>query len=428
LILAAPFRHRQSAPLESGVMSALMTHGGLPMSEPMAFGLAATLSFALIPLVKLSGLPLIAYRMPPGFIIRGVRKRLGLRMRRRTFRRQESGMDALDRALDEGHVVGLQASVYWLPYFPEDMRFHFNAHNLIVYGRDGDDYLVSDPVFEEAVRCDRASLMKARFAKGALAARGLMYYPERLPVEIDHARVIPVAIRANYRMMARSPLPFVGLRGIRRLGGSLLRLGRDPRRRDDYLPRFLGHIVRMQEEIGTGGAGFRFMYGAFSSRVGHLARLRFAARRFGRDDPMPATRGGCSHCARARCARAARPWIRRFWRRSSIAAPIAKRSLGICCAGSSRVDDHERGTAARVSVDVHQRARHPRGQEAVNGVAGLAVVPREGRHGTQTRLGCRSPHGSAPDGPRASVVSAARVATPGRGGAGRGVLATQRHR
>jgi hypothetical protein len=47
------------------------------------------------------------------------------------------------------------------------------------------------------------------------------------------------------------------------MGKSLVRLGRDPRRRDDYFPRLLGHIVRMQEEIGTGGAGFRFMYGAF---------------------------------------------------------------------------------------------------------------------------------------------------------------------
>jgi hypothetical protein len=26
---------------------------------------------------------------------------------------------------------------------------------------------------------------------------------------------------------------------------------------------FIGHVVRMQEEIGTGGAGFRFMYASF---------------------------------------------------------------------------------------------------------------------------------------------------------------------
>jgi hypothetical protein len=261
--LTSQFRHQQSAHCESGVMSGLMTHAGLPVSEPMTFGLAAALSFAVIPFVKLSGLPLIAYRLPPGAIIRGVRKRLGLGMRRLTFRNPERGMEALDRALDEGRIVGLQTSVFWLPYFPEAMRFHFNAHNLIVYGRDGDDYLVSDPVFEEATRCDRASMKKARFAKGALAARGRMYYLERVPPEVDHGRAVPAAIRANYRMMARSPLPFVGLRGMRRLGRSLVALSRDPRRRDDYLPRFLGHIVRMQEEIGTGGAGFRFMYGAF---------------------------------------------------------------------------------------------------------------------------------------------------------------------
>jgi hypothetical protein len=261
-------------------MSALMTQAGANLSEPMAFGLAAALTFALIPFVKLSGLPLIAYRMPPGAIIRGVSKRVGVRMRRLTFRDPEKGMDALDGALDEGRVVGLQSSVFWLPYFPEDMRFHFNAHNLIVYGRDGGDYLLSDPVFEEAVRCDRASLMKARFAKGALAARGLMYYPEHVPPAIDYARAVPAAIRSNYRLMARAPIPFVGLRGIRRLGKSLVALSRDRRRSGDYLPRFLGHIVRMQEEIGTGGAGFRFMYGAFlresSDRLG-LASLKGAS-------------------------------------------------------------------------------------------------------------------------------------------------------
>ena len=260
-------------------MSAMLSHHGLAVSEPMAFGLAAALTFALIPFIKLSGLPLVAYRMPPGAIIRGLSKRLGIRMRRLSFRDPESGMEALDRALGEGRIVGLQSSVFWLPYFPEEMRFHFNAHNLIVYGRDGSDYLVSDPVFEEAVRCDRASLKKARFAKGALASRGLMYYPEHVPEGIDHARAIPGAIRVNYRLMAKTPVPFVGLRGIRRLARRVIALSKDARRPEE-LPRLLGHVVRMQEEIGTGGAGFRFIYGAFlreSSRVLGRASLNEAS-------------------------------------------------------------------------------------------------------------------------------------------------------
>jgi hypothetical protein len=42
------FQHRQSAHCESGVMSSMVTHAGLPLSEPMAFGLSSALAFALI--------------------------------------------------------------------------------------------------------------------------------------------------------------------------------------------------------------------------------------------------------------------------------------------------------------------------------------------------------------------------------------------
>ena len=33
---------------------------------------------------------------------------------------------------------------------------------------------------------------------------------------------------------------------------------------------WVGSVVRMQEEIGTGGAGFRFMYSAFLQEAGDL--------------------------------------------------------------------------------------------------------------------------------------------------------------
>jgi hypothetical protein len=274
------FIHQQSAHCESGVMSSLLTHHGLPMSEPMAFGLSAALSFALIPFVKLSGLPLIAYRMPPRAIIKGLQKSTAVKIRFQTFRDAGRGMDALDAMLDQGRVVGLQTSVFWLPYFPEGMRFHFNAHNLIVYGREGEDYLISDPVFETPMRCDRASLMKARFAKGALAAKGLMYFPEHIPAAIDYKKQIPLAIQRNIKIMTKAPLPFIGVRGIRRMGQQLVKLERDAVQREQYLPLYLGHIVRMQEEIGTGGAGFRFIYAAFlreSSKLLDSVPLKEAA-------------------------------------------------------------------------------------------------------------------------------------------------------
>ncbi|WP_324732068.1 BtrH N-terminal domain-containing protein [Pseudomonas paeninsulae] len=260
-----PFQHRQSAHCESGVMASLLTHAGLPMSEPMAFGLASGLAFAYLPIVKLSGMPLIAYRMPPRHLIKTLSKRLGARLHSRTFGNPEQGRRALDAALDAGRLAGLQSSVFWLPYFPPEMRFHFNAHNLLAYGREGNDYLISDPVFEEPVRCAAADLQKARFAKGALAAKGLMYWLDEVPLEQDWNKLIRQSVLSTTRILDGMPLPWIGIRGIQHLAKQIDKL--DPAQ-SKYNRLYLTHIVRMQEEIGTGGAGFRFMYASFLQEAG----------------------------------------------------------------------------------------------------------------------------------------------------------------
>lgn len=259
------FQHRQSAHCESGVMASLLSHAGLPMSEPMAFGLASGLAFAYLPIVKLSGMPLIAYRMPPKHLIKTLSKRLGVRLNSRTFGNPEQGRRELDALLDQGRLAGLQSSVFWLPYFPPEMRFHFNAHNLLAYGRDGDEYLISDPVFEEPVRCAAADLQKARFAKGALAAKGLMYWLDDVPQEQDWEKLIRQAVLGTTRILDGMPLPWIGIRGIQHLARQVERL--DPAQ-TKYNRLYLTHIVRMQEEIGTGGAGFRFMYASFLQEAG----------------------------------------------------------------------------------------------------------------------------------------------------------------
>lgn len=259
------FQHQQSAHCESGVMASLLTHAGLPMSEPMAFGLASGLAFAYLPIVKLSGMPLIAYRMPPKHLIKTLSKRLGAKLHTRTFGDPEQGRRELDAALDSGRLAGLQSSVFWLPYFPPEMRFHFNAHNLLAYGREGNEYLISDPVFEEPVRCAVEDLQKARFAKGALAAKGLMYWLDDVPLEQDWNKLIRQSVLSTTRILDGMPLPWIGIRGIQHLAKQIDKL--DPTQ-SKYNRLYLTHIVRMQEEIGTGGAGFRFMYASFLQEAG----------------------------------------------------------------------------------------------------------------------------------------------------------------
>jgi len=258
--IVIPFEHRQTAHCESGVISALLRDKQAPISEAMALGISAGITFAYLPFVKLGGLPLIAYRMPPRSIIAGLTKRLGIKMAYERFRTPEEGMRALDDHLAAGRAVGLQTSVFWLPYFPPDMRFHFNAHNLVVHGKRDDRYLISDPVFEAAVECDAESLARARFVRGALAPKGLLYYPRSIPEHLDFRTAITKAIRFTTGMMLHTPLPIIGVRGIRFVARKIRGLSPRMEKQNKLL---LGHIVRMQEEIGTGGAGFRFVYAAF---------------------------------------------------------------------------------------------------------------------------------------------------------------------
>ena len=264
------FQHSQASHCESGVMSAILRHHGLPISEPMAFGLSSALSFAYIPIVKINGLPLVAYRMPPKSIIKGLQKPLGLKMRFETFGNPEAGTRRLDELLAAGEVVGMQTSVFWLPYMPEDLRFHFNAHNVLAFGKDAasGQYQLSDPVFEQPVSCVGDALQKARFAKGVLAPKGLLYYPVGKPSLPDWATVIPKALKKTTRIMLDTPLPIIGVKGIRRLANAIEKLAakNDPAQ----AKLFIGQVVRMQEEIGTGGGGFRFIYASFLQEAADL--------------------------------------------------------------------------------------------------------------------------------------------------------------
>lgn len=257
--MSEKFEHSQFAHCESGVVSTLLTHYGLKLSEPMVFGLTSSLSFVFLPIIKLNNMPLIAYRELPKNIVNKVSRVLGIEIVKKTYKNGIEANKDLTKFVEEKKLVGLQTSVFYLPYFPKDMRFHFNAHNLLVYGKEGSNYKVSDPVFEEPVLCDEKELTKARFAKGVFAPKGFMYYPKNIPSNLDLSLIVKKAIKKNAKSML-TPFPYAGVKGIRTLAKKISKLSSKDER---YLKNYLTHIVRMQEEIGTGGGGFRFLYAAF---------------------------------------------------------------------------------------------------------------------------------------------------------------------
>lgn len=254
------FKHHQSAHCENGVASNLLKHNGLNISEPMVFGIGSGLFFVYLPFLKVNHAPAFSYRPMPGLIFNRLANRLGIKIKRQKFSGNQAAEKALNENLKNNIPSGLQVGVYNLTYFPEDYRFHFNAHNLVVYGKEGDNYLISDPVMEAVTTLTTKELEKVRFAKGAFAPKGQMYYPVHIPESIDFEKAIKKAIKNTCRDML-APVPLIGVKGMRFVAKGIKKwpIKHGVRKANHYLAQ----IVRMQEEIGTGGGGFRFIYAAF---------------------------------------------------------------------------------------------------------------------------------------------------------------------
>lgn len=254
------FVHHQSAHCENGVASNLLKHQGINISEPMVFGIGSGLFFVYLPFIKVNHAPAISYRPMPGTIFNRMAKRLGIKVKRIKFSSNLKAQNALEENLKNNIPTGLQVGVYNLTYFPDEYRFHFNAHNLVVYGKTDDTFLISDPVMESVTTLTETELDKVRFAKGAFAPKGQMYFPIEIPKVLDWETAIKKGIRNTCNDML-APMPIIGVRGIRFVARQIRKwpVKHGVKKANHYLAQ----LVRMQEEIGTGGGGFRFIYAAF---------------------------------------------------------------------------------------------------------------------------------------------------------------------
>ena len=258
------FKHLQAAHCENGVTTNLLrTIGVNQLTEPLAFGIGSGLFYIYIPLLKVNKGPAIAFRTMPGLIFKRNCNYLNIPVVRKKFSSKDSAEKYLQECVEAGRPVGCQVGVYYLTYFPKEYRFHFNAHNIIVYGKEDDRYLISDPVMENVTSLSPYELERVRFAKGALAPRGQLYYPKEQALVTDKniAKAIEKGIKTNVMHMLRIPGSIAGVKGIATTGKKIKKW-RD-KLGQQKAGLYLAQLVRMQEEIGTGGGGFRYIYAAF---------------------------------------------------------------------------------------------------------------------------------------------------------------------
>ena len=261
-------KHQSAAHCENGAISTMLRYEGVNLSEPMIFGLASGLFFTHLPFVKMSGMPVTSFRTFPGVLFKRVTKILGIKTAGGRYLNQEHAMRDMDRVLLEyGKPVGCVVGMYYLPYMPIEYRFHFNGHNICIVGKDEqtEEYSVIDANATQMVTISRKDLEKVRFAKGGTyPLMGQMYWIKAMPKQMpDLKPLIIKSIQKTCRNMVSQPrfIPYVGANGILDLSKSIRKWEAKWGKRRAKLN--LAQVIRMLEEIGTGGAGFRFMYGAF---------------------------------------------------------------------------------------------------------------------------------------------------------------------
>ena len=255
------FEHRQLAHCENGVVSNMLRYQGIDLSEPMIFGIGSGYFFSHMPFLKVDNIPVTSFRPLPGIIFKRVSKRLGFRFEKHRYRDPYKAMDALDENLKKNIPTGMLVGVYHLSYFPTRYRFHFNAHNIVVYGKKENSYLISDPIMENKTTLTHKELMRVRYAKGTFAPKGHMYWLKDIPKEFNVKSAVIKGIKHTCKDMTSIPVPMFGAKGIKFLSKKFRKYPEKLGAKKASL--FTGQIIRAQEEIGTGGAGFRYMYAAF---------------------------------------------------------------------------------------------------------------------------------------------------------------------
>jgi Butirosin biosynthesis protein H, N-terminal/Domain of unknown function (DUF4872) len=267
------YRHVPGNHCGSTALRNLLAFHGLQMSEEMALGLGAGISFYYVTLDGSS----------PSRITNGRTARLeeqfveltGAPLRLATFDDEDAAWQAARSAVDSGRPAILITDLYYLDHYGKSA--HFPGHAVVLAGYDSELAYLSDTGFEELQTTRLESLRRARHGQHPIfPLDGHMFtVPEGERIG-DLSEAAPEAIARCARGMLEPELgEFQGLPALRRLADEV---GAWPDAAEDWrwCARFLYQVI---ERRGTGGGNFRLMYSRFLEEAGYeeAAQAREAA-------------------------------------------------------------------------------------------------------------------------------------------------------
>jgi hypothetical protein len=257
------YRHVPGNHCGSTALRNLLAFHGLEMSEEMALGLGAGVSFYYVILEGTS----------PSRFTNGRTGRLeeqfveltGAPLQLETFHDPDAAWKAARRAVDDGRPAILITDLYYLDHYGTSA--HFPGHAVVLAGYDSEVAYLSDTSFEELQTTGLEGLRRARHCDHpAFPLAGHMFtVPDGSELR-DLSAAAPAAIERCARGMLEPELgDFQGLPALRRFAAEV---GGWPEEAEDWrwCARFLYQVI---ERRGTGGGNFRLMYSRFLEEAGY---------------------------------------------------------------------------------------------------------------------------------------------------------------
>jgi hypothetical protein len=279
------FIHRVGYHCESSSMRDLFEFHGFPMSEPMAFGLDATMGFGFfdttnsVSFIPESDIPFFLGGKQGTIEPNSLACRLlGITLRKQSFTSASKAWEEAKKMLIQNIPLILKVDLGYLPYFEEEGDIHFGGHAITLAGYDeeagiayvGDTELKGfQEVSIEKLKEARSSEYGPKFmhpsnAQFSMVRRADGKHPPLAPG-------VKVAIHKVVDNMLRPSVNNNGVQGLKLFANSipdwnkkLLGTAKDPQGKSISRARLMFELLYGYIETwGTGGSSFRNLYKNF---------------------------------------------------------------------------------------------------------------------------------------------------------------------
>jgi hypothetical protein len=257
------YRHVPGNHCGSTALRNLLAHAGLELSEEMALGLGAGVSFYYLHLDGQSPSRFTNGRV--GKLEEQFLELTGLPLGFETFDGPDGSWAAARAAADSGRPSLLLTDLFYLDHYGNSA--HFPGHAVVLAGYDDEVAYLSDTGFEELQTTTLEHLAEARHGDHPVfpLAGQMLTVPEGAELR-DPRDAAPAAIARTAAQMLEPPLgEYEGVLALRRFADELPRW---PDEVEDWQwsARFCYQTI---ERRGTGGGNFRLMYSRFLEEAGY---------------------------------------------------------------------------------------------------------------------------------------------------------------